>query len=269
MVDHPLTAAPPEARVAPPPGSARPDIANAAHGACPYLLAAGGAWRSTLPSIEHRCTAVAPAARLSAEKQRRLCLTTSHPTCATYIAALEARRERGTPAEGQSPIRWAVARTTPVVDVGAGLGATVVAVLLERRGWQAIPAIVLVLAVAAIGVSGFGRDRSLTGTVPSASPSGAPSSSVTPNPSVSPTPGPSGSPEPSPTLPSTGSAAPTLVASPAPASPPPSARTSYTVKSGDTLYGIAQSFGTSVTAIKQLNGLSSNVIHAGQVLLIP
>jgi LysM repeat protein len=41
------------------------------------------------------------------------------------------------------------------------------------------------------------------------------------------------------------------------------------VKSGDTLYEIARSFGTTVAAIKQLNGLTSNVIRAGEVLLIP
>ncbi len=43
----------------------------------------------------------------------------------------------------------------------------------------------------------------------------------------------------------------------------------YTVKAGDSLWLIAQRFGTTVDAIKQLNGLTSNLINVGQVLKIP
>ena len=43
----------------------------------------------------------------------------------------------------------------------------------------------------------------------------------------------------------------------------------YTVKRGDTLYGIANSFGISVSDIVNLNNLSSNNIFIGQELLIP
>jgi N-acetylmuramoyl-L-alanine amidase len=45
--------------------------------------------------------------------------------------------------------------------------------------------------------------------------------------------------------------------------------TSYTVSAGDTLYGIAKKYGTSVDAIKSTNGLSSNFIDVGQNLSIP
>ena len=43
----------------------------------------------------------------------------------------------------------------------------------------------------------------------------------------------------------------------------------YTVKSGDSLYKIAQRYNTTVNAIKSLNGLSSDNISIGQQLLIP
>ena len=43
----------------------------------------------------------------------------------------------------------------------------------------------------------------------------------------------------------------------------------YTVRSGDTLWVLAQRYGTTVAAIKSLNGLTSDLLSIGQVLLIP
>ncbi|WP_283601573.1 LysM peptidoglycan-binding domain-containing protein [Ligilactobacillus aviarius] len=40
----------------------------------------------------------------------------------------------------------------------------------------------------------------------------------------------------------------------------------YTVKAGDSLWGISQTYGTTVSNLKQINNLSSNVIYVGQVL---
>lgn len=42
----------------------------------------------------------------------------------------------------------------------------------------------------------------------------------------------------------------------------------YTVKSGDTLYGIANKFGISVDALKKLNNLTTNTLSIGQKLVI-
>ncbi len=43
----------------------------------------------------------------------------------------------------------------------------------------------------------------------------------------------------------------------------------YTVRSGDTLWTLAQRYGTTVDAIKRLNGLTGNNLSIGQVLRIP
>ena len=54
---------------------------------CPYLLASQGGWRSASPNRDHRCTAVDPPAPLATDKQRDLCLTAEHATCPTFRAA--------------------------------------------------------------------------------------------------------------------------------------------------------------------------------------
>lgn len=43
----------------------------------------------------------------------------------------------------------------------------------------------------------------------------------------------------------------------------------YTVKRGDSLWSIAKNFNTTVDEIKNANGLSSNLLSVGQVLIIP
>lgn len=56
---------------------------------------------------------------------------------------------------------------------------------------------------------------------------------------------------------------------PTPDSGSSSGTTEYVVRAGDSLWLIAQRFGTTVDAIKRLNGLSGNMLNIGQVLKIP
>ena len=73
---------------------------------------------------------------------------------------------------------------------------------------------------------------------------------------------------PTPAAGGTAAATPTPTASPTPSATP--AATTYTVKSGDTLTGIADQFGTTPDAIQRANNISSpSGLQIGQVLNIP
>jgi LysM repeat protein len=56
---------------------------------------------------------------------------------------------------------------------------------------------------------------------------------------------------------------------PTPAASPTPPYSTYVVQAGETLSHLASRFGTTVQAIKDLNGLTSNLINIGQQLLIP
>ncbi|WP_174728028.1 LysM peptidoglycan-binding domain-containing protein [Mesobacillus harenae] len=52
------------------------------------------------------------------------------------------------------------------------------------------------------------------------------------------------------------------------AAAPASGTTTYTVKSGDTLWGISKSYGVTINTLKSLNGLKSDIIHPGKKLQV-
>jgi murein DD-endopeptidase MepM/ murein hydrolase activator NlpD len=56
---------------------------------------------------------------------------------------------------------------------------------------------------------------------------------------------------------------------PANAAPPADSPATYTVQSGDTLFSIATRFKTTVAILKQLNGLTSDMLQIGQKLALP
>ena len=224
---------------------------------CPYLLAGDGAWRSSTAAREHRCTGVSPAAPLAAEKQRRLCLTPEHKTCATYIAVGAARP----PTPGRSEdLSRPVTRTTPVVldhrRITSGLPAFRDNRVLSQGLLMGVMGIAFVAIVIArqSGSSGSLVDGSPTPVV-----SVRPLSSPTAAPTLVPIVAPSDSVLPSPS------------ASAVPPTPGPSAQTAtYTVRQGDTLTAIAARFGTTSKVLVQLNAIKDPaLLKIGQVLVLP
>jgi LysM repeat protein len=98
-------------------------------------------------------------------------------------------------------------------------------------------------------------------------PSASATATASPKPSVTVTP----SASPKPTVTATASPKPTatVTASPKPSASPSAGTKTYKVVAGDTLTKIAAKFGTTIAAIKALNGLTSDVAQLGRVLLIP
>jgi LysM repeat protein len=232
--------------------------------ACPFLIAAAGAYRMSVPDREHRCAAFVPATSLAPSKQARLCLTANHLGCATYLASTSARQARTGHGERlERAGRWGLARTMPVIEEVGGLRATLGALIADRRTWPAIPAVLLATLLLALGLSSSWGTAPLTAV---ASPTATPKSQVSPRPTTAPTrtAGPGASEQPSLPAPSA-----TPVPTPGASATPAPAFTTYKVRTGDTLYVIAQQFHTTVKAIQQLNGLSGTTLHIGQVLKIP
>lgn len=252
-LDHDVPTAPPV------PDEARVD--RPLTGACPYLAAADGAWRSATVAREHRCRAVAPPAPLAAEKQRRLCLTVDHMGCATFEAARAARPV----AHDRAPtLPRPLARTTPVVLDHGRLAVTMPALRSDRLSGQAILIVLLGIAFVAIllaKLTGGGAPAGVAGASPTARASGGASSTSSTSRPIA-----TGAP----TVAATSSASVGASATPATPRPSTTGTRTYKVKVGDTLIGIAAKFRTTPKAIMKLNGITNaSNLKIGQVLQIP
>jgi LysM repeat protein len=238
---------------------------------CPYLIAESGDWRLAVPTREHRCAALVPLASLTLEKQARLCLTAAHETCATYGAALAARGDRtGGAIALERAGRWSFALTTPLIEDAGGVRSRVGGILADRRRWPVVPVVVLVAALFALSISGARNDRPVTALAPPTQPgtggNAAPPMTFTAAPEITDVP-PTASPAPTPT--STPAPTPSPTVAPTP-KPTPAYRTTYRIKYGDTLSGIAATFHTTVLAIERLNGITDPTrLRVGQVIKIP
>ncbi len=213
---------------------------------------------------DHFCHAIDPAEAVDRQRQAEQCLVEAHRQCDRYAAFLTARAAAApdipTPAADAQ-----LARTRMVVELEARRGGarSLAPVGMSPRRW------LIAGGAAAVGVAAaataFGGGFNALGQRPAAG--GAP---TTPTPTQQPTqpatpqPEPTGRPSPEPQR-----------STPEPTSRPrnsPSAApqpVTYVVRAGDTLTTIANQFGTSVQAIQQANGLGSDVINIGQVLVIP
>ena len=240
---------------------------------CPHIVVPGAAWRATRPLREHRCLAVSPPDAPSVEMQRRLCLTSAHPTCPRFEAALDARRSRwtGSP-ESLAAFEVRVARRVPrVAPVALDRPSAIAGPLSLLGGSRRLAR--LALAAAMVGAAALLlAARFAGGDLPGAG-AASPERSL-PVAAASPTQalGPSAA---GPTLPATATPSPSAGVSAPPARTPsptakPTATRTYRVKSGDTLSGIARRFGTTVAVLKKLNGISdASRLRPGQVLRIP
>lgn len=250
---------------------------------CPYLAAGDGRWRNAQASREHRCHAVDPAVVLAITKQRALCLTPEHRSCATFLAAREGAdavvHRSGRPAADL----WPEVHTSPIVLEPAHarlgslpVGGSRVSTQILLAGLMVVALLVLVLArLVAPPIDGpaptgpaVTQPGGLGGA--SGSPRAIPVASTLPSPATTGSPiAPSGAPASAPVTPAPVPAIPP--ATPPPAVPVPSIATSaYTVREGDTMSSIASRFGTTVAVLAALNGISDpSLIRIGQVLRVP
>jgi LysM domain-containing protein len=233
---------------------------------CPYLVAVQGGWRSARPSRDHRCFAVDPPGPLPADKQRALCLTVEHATCPAFRAARASRAAMLAPGVDPAVIaaadatRRPIARSAPVVIEGPRLNIGGIG----GGNWALSQALLVGLMVVAFAIVIVARLSTSDAPAPSASPLPPASASPTPGATPSRTPSPTVNPAGSGAVPGGSGGVPSAAASQAAAF-----RTTYRVKSGDTLVGIASTFSTSVAAIQELNGLKSSDLKIGELLKIP
>jgi LysM repeat protein len=225
---------------------------------CPYLaLADDGRTVADGFDPEHRCHALSPPAPLERSRQVQLCLTEAHARCERFAAARTAWLAASSGLQRVAP-DVAFGRTRLVLEPEAAWRG------LARSPTSRINRPALLVAAVALAVVGLLVLSSLFGIL-----NGGPAGSASPT--ASPSPSPSASPLAS--SPPASAAASAAASAPVPSATPvvtpaPSQRT-YVVQQGDTLNEIAQRFGTTAEAIKAANGLASDTINVGQVLIIP
>lgn len=221
---------------------------------CPFLALSDDA-RTVADGFDpaHRCHALTPPVALERQRQVQLCLTEAHARCERFTGARTAllAASSGLPRVAADV---AFLRTRMVVDpepAWRGLGGAA-----NRRPPRAVllSAIAAVAVIAVVLVGSLLRGGAEPG--PSASPTG--SEQISSSQAATRTGAPSAS------------AALTPSAVPTSSATPEATQRTYIVQAGDTLFEIAQAFGTTVEAIMAANDLAdANDLSVGQVLVIP
>ena len=237
---------------------------------CPYLLGTDGAWRAATASRDHRCNAVSPAAPLTTDKQRRLCLVAEHLGCSTYNAAVAALAEAGS--VDDRPLHRPITRTAPLV-LDRGRIALSMPGLPERGIGQGGLVALMAVAFGAIAISRLGGGPELQPAAVEPGPVRTPAAIVSPAPQeAAPTAEPTAEPTLVPSDASPTAAPPAKTPAPPAKTPKPAATraTTYKVQSGDTLSGIAAEHGTTWQELARINKLTDpRRLKVGQVLELP
>jgi hypothetical protein len=231
--------------------------ADAAAAICPFLGALDdvGVLGDAVAAFNerNRCTAYGPWLPLGQAQQELVCLTVAHRSCPRYTRGMRF---------GPAGPRRRLGRGAGIVVVLAALAVLAVGGTIFLGGKLPLGPLAALFASAPT-----------TSPTLSPSPTPAPTPPPTATPSLEPTPSPSPEVTPSPITTES------LLPTPPPDSPYatlepcPSGQLCYlyTVKAGDTLSGIAATFGTTVAAIRELNPSvqNTNIIHIGTTLRIP
>jgi LysM repeat protein len=235
---------------------------------CPFL-ALSTDHRTAIDGFdpEHACHAIDPPDLLERSRQVELCLGEAHRQCDRYLALLSQHAAQAASVPPPASDAY-VARTRLVFDPDPRFGAVggLISPATRARRWLVaggVAAVGLAVAATAVGggFNGLVGDRSPTPSAPATTVNPSPSVGLqaTAQPTLEPTDAP-------PTVPASPTPPATQQPTQAPASEAPQ---TYTVNEGDTLSAIATRFGTSVAAIQAANGLNSDVINVGQVLVVP
>jgi LysM repeat protein len=219
---------------------------------CPLLTLAGNSRAvSAVADPAHRCAASRSFSAIDRDHQVRFCLSGGYEGCDRYRAHVEQFGPVG-PAWGPAAPDATYGSTRLVVEAAPR---TVIPSRTRSLGTAILIVVLLIGIGAAVAFAGLGGLESLLGPGPISSPSALPSPSATDEPSGTPRPSAEATPVPTP--------------SPGPTPTPAPTPVTYIVQEGDTLNAIAAQYGTTAQAIMDANGLTSDVIHPGQVLIIP
>jgi LysM repeat protein len=239
---------------------------------CPFL-ALSADHRTVVDGYDpgHACHALPEPEALDRSRQAEQCLTEAHRQCDRYLAFL--RRRASDIATFPAPSADAlITRTRLVLEPEArrrrGMGTAPLG--LRPRRWLMAGGVAAV-GVAAAATAAGGGFSGLVGRTPPSDPEPRPSTTSSPAPRVSPAQTAEATVEASHAAspqPATPASTPQATTRSAVATAEPSPAT-YVVRQGDTLSLVATRFGTSVAAIQRANGLNSDVINIGQVLVIP